>query len=353
LAASHSRAPAAPPADLVLHVLQRPGGRRRLFDLRLTALDPELELRERPFGTISLATDPAEFFRQHLKGDLSLETLRARGAFFAERLLPPGLRRTLSAVRHRVATFQIVSDDPWIPWEILCLEEGSFLCEAFALTRWLHPIRQTIYLPLSRMAAVVPLNPDLPHAEQEWKDLQTLTRDGRQVERIPARRQEIDKAFRSGYHDGWHFTGHGFFRGNAPDLSSIYLDEKEELTPEHLAGEAKRMGQPRPLVFLNACYTGQSGLSLTDAGGWVPHFLRAGAGAFLGSLWPIRDSRSREFARAFYAGFIGGLNLAEAVQAARRSIRSEDDPTGLAYTVFGHPLAVCRPVPVTGGAPSV
>jgi hypothetical protein len=343
--ASPSRAPASPPADLVLHVLQRPGGRRHLFDLRLTAQDPALGLRERSFGTISLEIDPAEFFRQHLKGDLSVAALRIRGAYFAEQLLPPDLRRTLSDLRHRVQAFQIVSDDPWIPWEILRLDEGLFLCEAFAVTRWISPIRPTGYLPLARIAAVVPRSSELPHAEQEWGDLQAMAGDGRRVERLPARLREIGEAFRSGLYDGWHFTGHGFFRGSSPDLSSIYLDENEELTPPDLAGEAKRMGRPHPLVFLNACDTGKSGLSLTDAGGWAPHFLRAGAGAFLGSLWPIRDSRSREFARIFYAGFTGGLNLAEAVQAARQAIRSEDDPTWLAYTVFGHPLAVCRPVP--------
>lgn len=85
-------APRAEPADLILHVLERPGGRRRLFDLRLTAHDPGLDLRERPYGTIEMQTDPAEFFRQHLKSDLSIEILRARGAFFAEQLLPADLR---------------------------------------------------------------------------------------------------------------------------------------------------------------------------------------------------------------------------------------------------------------------
>jgi len=346
-AAAHSRAPAAPPADLILHVLQRPGGRRRLFDLRLTALDPQLDLHERSFGTVSLETDPAEFFRQHLKGDLSVETLRIKGAFFAEQLLPADLRKTLSGLRRRVTGLQILSDDPWIPWEILRIEErpdsevvdGPFLCEAFALTRWIHPIRQTGYLPLSRIAAIVPLSSELPHAEQEWEDLRALTGEGRQVERIPARLREITAAFRSRSYNGWHFTGHGFFRGSSPDLSGIHLDEQEELTPPHLAGEAKTMGFKRPLVFLNACDTGKSGLSLTDVGGWAPHFLRAGAGAFIGSLWPIGDSRSRDFARVFYGGFIGGLPLAEAVQKARQAIRSEEDPTwlGICLPLF-HPV---------------
>jgi hypothetical protein len=332
-----------PPVDLTLHVLQRPGGqRRRLFDLRLSARDPELNLRERPFGTISLETDPAEFFRQHLKGDLSVEALRTRGAYFAEQLLPPDLRRTLSELRHRVQGLQIVSDDSWIPWEILRLEDsldsevvdGPFLCEAFALTRWIQSIRQTVYLPLSRIAAVVPQDSNLPSAEQEWQDLQSLSGSGRQVERIPARLREIGEALRSGLYDGWHFTGHSVFRPSAPDLSSIHLEAREDLTPADLAGEARRMGRPHPLVFLNT----------SESSHWAPHFLRAGAGAFLGTLWPVGDSRSRDFARAFYNGFIGGLNLAEAVREARNAIRSEGDPTWLAYTVFGHPLAVCRGV---------
>jgi hypothetical protein len=351
---SRPRVPRAEPADLILHVLERPRGRRRLFDLRLTAQDPDLDLRERPFGSIEMATDPADYFHQHFKEVAGGDALRARGAFLAEQILPPDLRKTLSGLRHRTRMLQIVSDDPWIPWEVLRIEEGPesaevdgpFLCEAFVLTRWLHPIRQTVYLPLSRIAAVIPRDSNLPHAEQEWEDLHALSSgDGRKVERLPARQREIEEAFRRGEHDGWHFTGHGLFQRRVSDLSEIRLEDGERLTPAHLGGEAKRMGVKRPLVFLNACETARSELSLTEIGGWAPHFLRAGAGAFIGSLWPVGDSRSRDFARVFYAGFTGGLPLGEAVQAARQTIRSEDDPTWLAYAVFAHPRAVCRPVP--------
>ncbi len=343
IASFRSRERAAPPAELILYVLERPGGRRRSFDLHLVAHDPELELQERSFGTIELATEPAEFFRQQLKGDLSTEILRAHGAFFAEQLLPADLRKALSSMKHRFQTLQIVSDDPWIPWEILRIEEspesevvdGPFLCEAFALTRWIPSIRQTIYLPLARIAAAVPRGSNLPTIEQEWQILQALDGYGRQVERIPARLREISDAFRQGAYDGWHLTGHGLFRRDAPDLSRILLEEGEELTPVHLAGEAKRMGIKRPLVFLNVC----------DTNGWAPYFLRAGAGAFLGASWPLRDPQSLEFARVFYTAFVHGLPFAEAVQEARRAIRSEDDTTWLSYTAFAYPGAVCRPVP--------
>ncbi|HSN88050.1 MAG TPA: CHAT domain-containing protein, partial [Thermoanaerobaculia bacterium] len=231
---------------MILHVLERAGGRRRLFDLRLTARDPELDLHERPYGTIELETDPAEFFRQHLKEVAEGEALHARGAFFAEQLLPPDLRRKLSELRHHAPLLQIVSDDASIPWEILRIEEspdsdvidGPFLAEAFALTRWFPSIRQTGFLPLSRIAAVIPRDSELPHAEQEWDDLRHLAGSGRQVERIPARLQDLQEAFRSGTYDGWHFTGHGLFRGSSPDLSALFLEDQERLTPPHLGGEA-------------------------------------------------------------------------------------------------------------------
>lgn len=352
--ASTSRKP-APEPDLTLHVLERPGGRRKLFELLLTARDPGLGFNQHPFGIVGLEASPEVFFRHHFKEVEEQGGVRSLGAYLSAQLLRPDLRKTLSGLRHRGKTLQIISADPWIPWEILRIEDspesrevdGPCLAEAFALTRWLPSKRQTGYLPLSRMAAVVPRDSGLDHAEDEWQDLERLAANGRQVERIPARLHEIEKAFRSGVYDGWHFTSHGFFQESAPDLSAIWLEGNEKLTPVHLGAEASRMGVAHPLVFLNACHTGQSGLSLTGVGGWAFQFVSARAGAFLGTLWPIRDSRSRDFARAFYSGFLGGLPLGEAVRAARQAIRSETDPTWLAYTVFGNPLAVCRPVPGT------
>jgi CHAT domain-containing protein/NB-ARC domain-containing protein len=349
--------------DLELLVEERPGSGGRGFELRLKARDPDLDLNYRPVGGFALRADPADFFRQHL-ADLSQGSkpakdwaastagLRAKGAFFAEILLPRELQRHLCELRGKARTLLIQSDEPWIPWELLCLPEtpdgdaadGPFLCEAFALTRWLRGIRQTLFLPLHRIAAVVPRDSQLASAEGEYEDLRGLA-DGerRRVERIPARLRDLQEAFQKGAYDGWHFTGHGTHRDSAPDLSVIALDEREELTPAHLHGPARRMGLKHPLIFLNACSSGRTGVSLTEIGGWAPHFLRAGAGACIGALWPIDDGPARNFARVFYAAFLAGQPIAEAATTARQSVRAEGDPTWLAYTVFAHPLAVCTP----------
>lgn len=356
--------PAQEVPDLELIVQEQRGSGGQGFDLRLKARDPELDLNYRPCGAITLRTEPGEFFRQQLgeiwkgrprkPGEWACftELLKVKGAYLSETVLPSELRDRLSALRGKVRSLLIQSDDPWIPWEILCVPEtpggeaadGPFLCEAFALTRWLSGIRQTLPLPIQRIAVVVPRDSDLPQAEGEYEDLLALAESGaRRVDRVPARLSDLQQAFWRGEHDGWHFTGHGSHREGSPDLSSLWLENDEELTPVHLSGKAKNLGLKRPLVFLNACSSGKSGQSLTDIGGWAPHFLRAGAGGCIGALWPIDDGPARAFAQAFYHFFIMGAPIAEAVYSARQAIRSEGNPTWLAYTVFAHPLAVCAP----------
>src|SRR5688572_9361520 len=45
----------------------------------------------------------------------------------------------------------------------------------------------------------------------------------------------------------------------------------------------------QPIVFLNACQAGRAGYKLTGIGGFAHAFLRAGAGAFVGTLWSVGD----------------------------------------------------------------
>ena len=348
--------------DLELLVEERAGTDGRVFDLRLSARNPELGLNHRSMGSVNLRAEPSAFFRQYLgeiwKGKPQtaaawrtfMETIQAKAAFLSEAILPQDLRQLLASLRGEARSLLVQSDDPWIPWEILCLPEdpkseaadGPFLCEAFAMTRWLRGFPQTLSLPLHRIAVIAPRDSELPQAEGECEDLLRLA-DGttRQAARIPAKLADLLESFSQGKYDGWHFTGHGFHRDSAPDLDGIWLEEQEELNPIHLSGKSKKMGLPRPLVFLNACSSGQSGMSLTGIGGWAPHFLKAGAGACIGTLWPIDDQPARDFARAFYASFTTGIPMAEAVFVARQAIRSEGNPTWLAYTAFAHPLAVC------------
>ena len=75
--------------------------------------------------------------------------------------------------------------------------------------------------------------------------------------------------------------------------------------------------------------------------GWAKSFLTAGAGAFIGSLWEVRDNAASHFAEEFYRALFSGVPLGDAMKQARTAIQIEpSDPTWLAYTLYGNPAAI-------------
>ena len=81
-------------------------------------------------------------------------------------------------------------------------------------------------------------------------------------------------------------------------------------------------------------------LDITRPDGWATKFLDAGAAAFIGSLWAVSDGAAREFAQEVYRQLQAGSSLGKAVMQARHIAASQpDDPTWLAYTVYGDPRA--------------
>jgi CHAT domain-containing protein len=190
--------------------------------------------------------------------DLLSEPIRARLA----------LRAWNPDEEHSARTLLILSDDPWIPWEILFLpgvgRQGRFLGEAFALTVWTWDLPGCAALPLKRIGTVFAptSSSDLKAAAAEHDDLEALARGSvRRVERITPHLVPVLTALRSGSFSGLHFSGHGAVRGEHPDLWGLPLENLEHLRAIDLA--TCDLSETRPLVFLNACRTGQSGVSLT------------------------------------------------------------------------------------------
>jgi hypothetical protein len=332
------------------------------FTLRLSAADPALALNLTPFGPVKLRTDPLRYFQDFFK---DIETLKlsskqeraaaerhlaAKGSMLFDRILPADVQDLLWKHRDSIRTVQVQSDDPWIPWELCKLQgkengrvvEGPFMCEAFAVTRWMIGIGFRPELKLKRMAVVMPEDSGLRMAASERDYVLSLANGGRRVECIPAAPLDIVTALAEGKYDGWHFTGHGGFDSPDPNRSVILLEDQEELTPEDLSGEVKNLGLAKPLVFLNACQVGRSAMSLTGIGGWAAQFLRAGAAAFIGAYWSVYDQPAHDFSQAFYKRLLAGTPIGEAVQEARKEIKPLGDPTWLAYTVFAHPRATVQ-----------
>jgi hypothetical protein len=328
------------------------------LSFRLTALDANLGFHLKPFGPVDLLVEPLKYFQDFFEDieNLPLGTpqekafaqqrLAAKGCILFEKAIPRDLQLVLWSLRNQIKSVQIDSQEPWIPWEICKLEgeengkvvEGPFFSEAFAITRWRMGIGMKPKLKLNNMALVVPRNSNLPNAASESAYIQSLANGGRKVTSVPATYLDVIAEMKKGEYDGWHFTGHGGFSASDPNRSAVVLED-QQLTPEDLCGVVKNVGNPKPLVFLNACQIGRNALSLTGIGGWASQFVDAGAGAFVGAYWSVYDQPAHDFAVALYRGLLGGMTIGKAVQEARLAIKPLGDPTWLAYTVFADPIA--------------
>jgi hypothetical protein len=292
--------------------------------------------------------------------DLQRET-RALGASLCEELLDPEVAKVLWPLRERVTTIQIVSWEPYIPWELVRLRDPDsgeiddrFLAE-YGLVRTLSDEMPPRELPMAQwgyLGATFPMG-TLPAvgAELEYftgTAAESLRGHGIQPRAIRATRDDFYDALADLDFDVLHISCHAESPHQSIERASLIISD------ETLPGENKprlvevdtitveaeaRLKRSRPLVFLNACETGRIGAVLTAWGGWPNVFLRAGAGAFVGSSWAVRDKPAAAFSTAFYNALLDGKTLAEAASAARASAKRLGDSSWLAFKVYGHPRA--------------
>jgi CHAT domain-containing protein len=112
------------------------------------------------------------------------------------------------------------------------------------------------------------------------------------------------------------------------------------------AGSDRTLAAHTPLIFINACRSALGVASYNRLDSWAEKFLRAGAGAFIGSLWAVSDGAAREFAMELYRRLQSGQALGAAVMSARTAAASlPGDPTWLAYAAYGNSLAKVDTLP--------
>jgi hypothetical protein len=82
----------------------------------------------------------------------------------------------------------------------------------------------------------------------------------------------------------------------------------------------------RPLVFINS----------SESASWARLFVRAGAGASIGTLTDVSHSGAHRFALELYSQLMLGASLGQAAMRARQAMdRKFRDPSWLAYVVYG------------------
>jgi hypothetical protein len=299
----------------------------------------------------AVALSPAKVARQ----------LKTMGRQLWDDCLPPAFRGLYGEKRAqwRDKTLMIVSDEPYLPWEMVlpydkAWEDEEPWCLTFQLTRWLRRDAQGNgnegppgALPWQTLAALAPVDSALPYAGTEVAYLKNLSASHALtfVEPLPLTWESTLDFFEGGAYNWVHLVGHGK-HWQVNDLSeAIFMVEGGEgVAPHELNGQKIKahFSATRPGVVFNICEGGRSGWSLSGHSGWANHFISYGAGFYLAPAWKVSDRLAYQFMETLYGELNQQKAVGEAVRSARRTIREEQNPAWLAYCVYAHPNALVR-----------
>ncbi|EEP70278.1 hypothetical protein MCAG_00605 [Micromonospora sp. ATCC 39149] len=253
------------------------------------------------------------------------------------RAMPPEIGREVEARLATATGLTICSDVSELPWELLLPPTwDEFPAERLAVMRQTGAHSPARSLSLTDAVFVHGRNPPTG-ARAEVRGVNAgLGAPGALVTTVA----ELVRRIERGDFGLLHLACHQEHPGADSD-GGVAMDDGR-FHPVAL-GRAAARGSLRarcPLVFFNACRSVDGGAYDTLMGGWANEFVRAGAGAFVGSTWALRTESARRYADRFYAELRGGAPLAAASFAARRELLADPgDPTGLAYAVYGDPQA--------------
>ncbi len=271
------------------------------------------------------------------------------------RQIPLSVLQTLRAVADEVAprtpTCLLLSEEPYVPWELAVVDPPldqsvpPFLGTQTVLGRWMledrepPPSTPPTAVEMRSMAVVSgvynkPPWPRLQEAEGEAADLAQAYG----AHAVDAAMAEVLACLHEGRPgaDVLHFAVHGKYDPGGVQRG-IALVDGQMLDPLQVEGDSLTRST---FVFLNACQVGAGEQLLGDYAGMAASFLRAGAAAVIAPLWSINDVFARKIANSFYEEtLLQGEDPAEFLMRARRAIADPEQTSGthLAYQFFGHP----------------
>ncbi|HEY0858002.1 MAG TPA: CHAT domain-containing protein, partial [Albitalea sp.] len=288
--------------------------------------------------------------------------LRAIGADLFDNLFPLELRQLLWKYRKRIGSVQVLSSEPFIPWELVHLRDpnertagadSAFLGE-LGVVRWLvsgYP-PETLRLRKGKARYVVPAYDGVDALPEAQREVELVEKRFGATEVAPEAEAIYSLLESPGQFDLLHVACHGV--ADAADIGSARLEmpgkprsdgssSEEHVLATTVQREAQlRDGDAQPIVVLNACQSARAGYALKGLGGFAQAFVEGGAGVFVGSSWSVGDAPALAFIEEFYARLTDKKKpepLARAAAAARIKARDDGDATWLAYVVYGHPMA--------------
>ncbi|MEV5875563.1 sigma-70 family RNA polymerase sigma factor [Streptomyces sp. NPDC052101] len=273
--------------------------------------------------------------------------LKSQGVELWKSVVPQRVQSQFWAEVDQVTAFTVLGEHDIVPWELLYpLNEGhedrGFLAEWLPVVRRVHGQDRVRSLRLPRVAYVVP--PGSPDdAGEEVTSLRARLGTTVSDAGVLTDGAALTALIEGGHAGLLHFACHNAFTGTG----SCVTMADGPFDPIELASavQLRTLRPHRPLVFFNACRSAGEIEWFGESLGWAPQFLNAGAGAFVGTLWPVRSRSALQFAETFYDQLITRRQpLGKASLLARQTTRDQHagDPTWLAYAVYGSPAATAH-----------
>ena len=270
----------------------------------------------------------------------------------------------------------LVSDDPYVPWELAATTERfarpervdsarpPFLGAQVRVGRWIPPVSTpfggdipTLPPPttaqINKMlvfagdyAAINGQRP-LPLALEEGDKLsvryKALKRNAVTADVAALLNDDVSDGGQKIIIDAIHFACHGEVSADPKHNGIVLSDRNVRFGADMVSGSAIGKSS-NPFVFLNACQLGLETEGLDgNYGGLAGAFLDQGATAFVSPLWSVDDAVAQEVALDFYKHAFD-TNEPTSVAAVLSALRSRFDMTSadpqasyLAYVFYGHP----------------
>lgn len=292
--------------------------------------------------------------------DEFLRRLKEWGAHLYDELIPIALGKVLYGNRKSISNVLVISNEPFIPWELLLIKKpgepgyrkGDTFFGEMGLVRWQFgtAMTQDLFIRKGQAHYVIPNYRRAEAVLEETRLEEQFLEKELQARKVNPDPGSVLALLRSknGF-DLLHLACHGEAVSKSISESQLLLKEVEingKLKATYLPQLSVAQSTPapkglRPIVVINACQTGRQGFQLTRMGGFASAFLGYGAGLFVGALWSVGDRAAREFAEAFYKHLKKGLPLSQASIKARAETKAKNpiDATWLAYVIYGDPFA--------------
>ncbi|RDJ05081.1 CHAT domain-containing protein [Rhizobium grahamii] len=249
-----------------------------------------------------------------------------------------------------LVTIAIVSEEPFIPWELMVpnggpddVDKDTPLGVDYTVGRWIFKAkaaRRSMTISDSRVFAPKYSGRLVLGMAEAEADAVIKVFPGKIIS--PVSFDQIADEMLGGP-SLIHFVCHG--KDDTANGQFILLDDDQKLTDTNLrgiSGLAAAFKTKAPIVFLNACEVGRGNPSLVGPRGFAAQFIKLGAQAVIAPLWSVDDKIAHEIALEFYDQVKKqpGRRLAEIFKDIRGRAYKSGRDSYAAYCFFGDPLAV-------------